>query len=266
VIHLFDIECFMYDWIIVFKDISTGEYTAIHNDNAAVKRFMTSDKLLCGFNNKHYDNHLLKAILCGADNMLIREINDFIIGGKQGFEHWFLQTNKAWFDSFDIRDDMQQGLSLKAIEGHLGLSIQETSVSFDIDRSLTETELSEVIKYCKHDVDTVEHLVKLRKAYLDGKLALGRMKDLPDTKALYATNAKITALFLEAEMVERFDEREYVYPSNLNKHIIPSGIIAFFDDFEKKKLDIEIAPEVVVTYGLGGVHQGLKNYKEVSEE
>lgn len=275
-IHIFDIECFRYDWLVVFKDISTGEYTVIHNDNAAVKRFMTADKLLCGFNSKHYDNHILKAILCGADNALLKELNDFIIGGRQGFEHWFIQRNKAWFDSFDIRDDMQQGLSLKAIEGHLGLSVQETSISFDIDRPLTEAELEEVIKYCKHDVDTAERLVKVRKAYLDGKMALGRMKELPDVKALYATNAKITAMFLGAEPVDRYDERKYVYPQNLNKDIIPPDIIAFFDQIKddsipdhvlfKKKLDIEIAPEIVVTYGFGGVHQGLKNYVEVSEE
>ena len=73
------------------KNIETGEYTMIHNDNYAVKQFMTMDKFLVGFNNKHYDNYILKAILCGADNALVKEINDFIILEPARFEHWFLR-------------------------------------------------------------------------------------------------------------------------------------------------------------------------------
>ena len=42
---------------------------------------MKRDPLLVGFNNKYYDNHILKAILLGADPPLIKEINDFIISG-----------------------------------------------------------------------------------------------------------------------------------------------------------------------------------------
>ena len=174
-IYVFDIEVFKFDWLVVFKDVSTGEYTVIHNDNYAVKEFMTADKLLVGFNNKHYDNHIIKAILCGADNTLVKEINDFIIDGGLGWEHWFLQQNRAWFNSFDIMDDMQYGLSLKAIEGHLGLDIEESSVPFDIDRPLTKEELEETIKYCKYDVDITERLIKLRKNYLQTKQRLGSM-------------------------------------------------------------------------------------------
>ena len=270
-IYVFDIEVFKFDWLIIFKNISTGEYTAIHNDNSAVKEFMTEDKLLAGFNNKHYDNHILKAILCGADNALVKEINDFIISGRQGFEHWFIKENKAWFDSFDIRDDMQQGLSLKAIEGHLGLSVEETSVPFDINRPLTNTELQEVIKYCKHDVDTTERLVKIRKPYLDGKIALGRLKDIPDVKSLYATNAKITAMFLGAEPTERYDEREYVYPPNLKKELIPPEVIAFFDQIRDESIPDDVLfktkKKIMVggcefVYGWGGVHGGLPTYQE----
>ncbi|NLP33529.1 MAG: DNA polymerase elongation subunit (family B), partial [Oligella ureolytica] len=197
--------------------------------------------------------------------------NDFIIGGGLGWEHWFLQENKAWFNSFDIRDDMQQGLSLKAIEGHLGLNVEETSVPFDIDRPLTNAELQEVIKYCKHDVDTAEHLVKIRKPYLDGKIALGRLKDIPDVKSLYATNAKITAMFLGAEPTERYDEREYVYPPNLKKDLIPPEVIVFFDQIRDKSIPDDVLfktkKKIMVdgcefVYGWGGVHGGLPTYQE----
>jgi hypothetical protein len=218
--YVFDIEVFKFDWLVVFKSIRTGEYTVIHNDNYAVKEFMTADKLLAGFNNKHYDNYILKAILCGADNALVKEINDFIIDGNLGFEHWFLRENRAWFNSFDIRDDMQQGLSLKAIEGHLGSNIEESSVPFDIDRPLTESELKETIEYCKHDVDTTEQIVKLRKNYLKCKQMLGAMKGIPAEKALYMTNAKVTAAYLGAKKQEWYDERVYEYPRNIFESVI----------------------------------------------
>ena len=35
----------------------------------------------------------------------------------------------------------------------MGHSIKETSVPFDIDRPLTEAELAETVKYCRHDVE-----------------------------------------------------------------------------------------------------------------
>ena len=274
-IYVFDCEVFAYDWLFVFKNIKTGEYTIIHNDNYAVKQFVTNDKLFVGFNNKHYDNYILKAVLCGADNALLKEINDFIINGNMGFEHWFLKENQAYFNTFDIMDDMQQGLSLKAIEGHLGLNIEESSVPFDIDRPLTQKELEETIKYCKHDVDVTERLVKIRKPYLEAKLTLGRLAGIDDAKALYMTNAKLTAAFLRAEPKEWNDERNYKYPDNLKTERIPKEVFAFFDrmhnpavddkELFNSKLEFQLQNCTCVV-GFGGVHAAMDNYIEESEE
>jgi len=274
-IYVFDCEVFLYDWLFVFKNIVTGEYTVVHNNNHAVKQFMTADKLLVGFNNKHYDNYILKGVLCGADNTLLKEINDFIIGGHMGFEHWFLKENQAWFNSFDIMDDMQQGLSLKSIEGHLGLAIEESSVQFDIDRPLTKEELKKTIKYCKYDVDTTERLVKIRKHYLKCKQALGAMRGIPPEKSLYSTNAKITAMYLGANRRKWDDGRVYKYPPNLNTDIIPPKILNFFntindttipdEELFKSALEIEIGG-CLIKYAWGGVHGSLLCYHEKSTD
>lgn len=275
IIYAFDFEVFKFDWLVVFQNLHTGEITVIHNDNHAVKEFVTDDKIFVGFNSKHYDSHIMKAVICGADNRMVKEINDFIIEGNLGWEHWFLKQNWAWFNMFDIRDDMQMGLSLKAIEGHLGMDIEESTVPFDIDRPLTEDELKETIEYCKYDVKMVGELVKLRKSYLKGKLSLGRMKNIPDNRALYATNAKITAMFLDAKKQERFDEREYVYPDNLNRDRIPKEVFEFFDRMHdpklsddevfKSKLEFQLQ-DMTCVVGYGGIHGALPNYMEVSEE
>jgi hypothetical protein len=272
-----DIEVFRYDWITVFLDVASGEYTVYHNDNSGVLSYMSQpDVIFCGFNNKHYDNHILKAICCGADPELIKQINDFIIiEERPGWEHWFIRKNRFWFDSFDLMDDTQVGTSLKHIEAHLGWNIEETQVDFDIDRPLTPEEIESTIFYCKWDVRATAKLLTMRKGYLQAKLNVARTKGIPDAKALYMTNARLTAEFLGATAVTRYDEREYHYPDNLDLTLIPIEVIQFFDRLRDPKIpDKELfnsqlkimvdGAEAVV--GFGGIHHAIPNYSERASE
>ena len=268
--YIFDCEVFAYDWLFVFKEIKSGEYTIIHNDNEAIKEFMSHDPLLAGFNNKHYDQFILKAILADATPEEVKEVNDFIIaGGGIGWQHPIIQENKSFFDQFDLFDDCQVGLSLKAIEAHLGMDIRESEVDFNIDRPLTAEELEETIFYCKHDVDATEKLYNLRKGYLENKLTLGRAKGIPDKKALYMTNAKLTAAYLDARPKEHDDERKYVYPDNLLREYIPDDVFEFFnrlydpslsdEEVFSSKLNFNIG-DCPVTLGYGGIHGAIPNF------
>ena len=275
-LYAFDSEVFAHNWLFVFKNLSTGDYTRIHNNNYQLKEFVKRDHLLFGFNAKSYDQFILRALLGGADNSMIKEINDFIIAGNFGWDHWYFKENRVFLDVVDVRDDMQLGLSLKAIEGHLGLPIEESSVPFDIDRPLTPEELEETFAYCQYDVDMVEHLIELRKDYLKAKLSIGRMKGIEDSRSLASTNAKLTAAFLGAKKVPRYDEREYQYPENLRRGLIPDEVTAFYDQMRDeqisseelfaRKIEVELAPGVVATYGFGGIHQAIDTYTETSEE
>ena len=150
----YDCEVFAHDWLVVFKDTETGKYTAIWNDNDALKMALSEDCVYIGFNSKHYDQFIIKAIALGYSAEEIKKVNDYIINGGQGWECPMLRDQFFRFNNVDIKDDMQMGLSLKAIEGHLGMSVEESTVSFDIDRPLTEDEKKETLKYCIHDVDT----------------------------------------------------------------------------------------------------------------
>ena len=272
-IHVYDIEVFAYDWLVVFLDVSTGKYSVFHNDNDGVRAYMSSpDRIFCGFNNKHYDNHIIKAICCGASPELVKQVNDFIIvEERNGWEHWFLRKNRFWFDSFDLMDDTQVGTSLKHIEAHLGLNIEESEVDFNIDRPLTQEELESTTFYCKWDVRCTAILLTLRKNYLDCKIHLGQLHELPAPKALYRTNARLAASYLGATYVQRFDGREYEYPENMRVHLIPKLIRDFFmqirdksipdDILFKLKLDIDVGG-CPCTYAWGGVHGSLTQYFE----
>lgn len=270
-----DIEVFKYDWIAVFFDTASGEFHVFHNDPASVRDYLSQpDAVFCGYNNKHYDNHILKAIACGADPVLVKSINDFIIVEERpGWEHWFIRQNRFWFDSFDLMDDTQVGTSLKHIEAHMGWNIEETQVDFNIDRPLTTEEIESTIFYCKWDVRATAKLLTLRKGYLEAKINVARNKGIPDTKALYMTNARLTAAYLDAVATERYDERDYQYPSNLDKTLIPAEVLQFFDRLHdtsisskelfssKITIDVDGAEAVI---GFGGIHHARPNYSEVA--
>ena len=275
----YDTECFAHDFLVVFKERDTGIYYAYHNDNEAIKGFMleNEDAIFCGFNTKSYDQYILKAICAGFSPEELKELNDWLIkdDSHQGWQYPALQGIYFRFNNVDIRDDVQMGLSLKSIEGHLGMSIEETEVDFNLDRPLTKEELKLTVKYCIHDVDATEKLSEIRKDYLKTKLNLGKRASLDSVKALSSTNAKLTALMLGAVRREWKDGRDYVYPPNLDLSVIPKEILDFFNTIHdmsipdevlfKTSLNIKIG-EMPCKYAWGGVHGSLTCYFEEATE
>ena len=265
----YDCEVFAYDWLVTLKDKETGIYTRIWNDNEVLRMALSDDCIYAGFNSKHYDQFIVKGIAADYTPQEIKKINDFIIGGGQGWDCPLLKDFYFAFNNVDIKDDMQMGLSLKAIEGHLGMSVQESTVPFDIDRPLTPEERKEVEFYCDHDVDTAERLIDIRKDYLKNKVQIGRLAGLSDVKAMGMTNAKLTAAMLKATKKPHDDERQYVYPENLKREYIPPEVFAFFDkmydpsisdkELFSGKLEFQIGecPGVV---GYGGIHAAIPHY------
>lgn len=274
---IYDIEVMMLDWIVVFKEIGSGQHVVFHNDTENIHDFIDGlkDDILIGFNNKHYDDYVLKGIYHGADPTTVKNINDFIIlKGKQGWEHPFLQRKKKVFQTADLRDDVvDMGLSLKAIEGNLNLSIVESSVSFDIDHKMTPEEVEETIFYCKKDVDATEMLFFQRKDYMDAKKQIAEMYEVDVREAMGMTNAKLCARILNAEATEFNDERDYQIPDAIDVSKIPKPIMDFFSQIWDESIpDEELwsrslefvfktrAGECPCTYAWGGAHGAKPNY------
>lgn len=268
---IYDIEVFKKDWIVVFKEVGSDRYSVFHNDNEILHDFIDArdEDILFGFNNKHYDDYVLKAMYHGADPDTVKDLNDWIIvKGGQGWEHPFLQYKKKVFQTSDLRDDVvDMGLSLKAIEGNLGLNIVESSVDFTIDRKLTEEEIEEVIFYCKKDVDATEKLYQQRIEYINAKEMIGEMYGVDVREALGMTNAKLCARIMNAEPKEFNDERDYRIPDQIDQSKIPEPIMKFFSqiwdesipDEELWSTSLEFvfktqAGECPCTYAWGGAH------------
>ena len=276
-IFIYDCEVFAHDWMFCFKDYDTGERYRYHNDPYGVTEFFNEnpDALLCGFNNKHYDQFILKGVLAGFTPQELKTVNDFIIvEGGNGFDYEpFRQTYVPRIPQMDVMDDMQMGLSLKSIEGHLFMNIEETQVDFNIDRPLTPEEIELTFVYCEHDVDATETILDLRRAYIEGKRNLGRMCGLTDEQAVYMTNAKLVAEYLKAKPPEQpwEDEREYEFPPNLKRQYIPAEVFRFFeqmwdpnipdDELFSSSLELEIGG-CPSKFAFGGLHGAIPTYQE----
>ena len=270
-IYAVDTEVFEKDYIAVFKDIGTGEFHIYHNDPAGITKILTEqDSVFTFYNGKGYDRFVLSTMVRSGVPEDVKKVNDWIIGGNKGWDYPDRSLVDFNFNVVDMMDDCQP-MSLKAIEGQLGLPIIETTISFDHQGALDEEELEEVIEYCKYDVDMVEKLCKLRKNYLQTKIDLGKKADIPAIKVLSLTNAGLTATFLGAKRKEFHDERAYEYPHNLLWEYIPTEVKDFFDrlydtsipddEVFKGKLEINIG-ECPVTIGFGGIHGAIKKYIE----
>ena len=265
---IYDIEVFAHDWLVVFRRVDDDHHVIIHNNNYQLREFFMahSEDVFGGFNNRHYDDWVVLTMLSGGDNATVKAHNDFIIEqGGNGWEFPFIRGQRKSFRSFDLKDDLPIGLSLKAIEANMGLSIVESSVDFRIERPLTKEELKETIRYCCNDVDATLRLYEARKAYLDSKTAVGAMKGIDEATALGLTNAKLTAAFVDAKAQYHDDEFEYKPPPELriSKY---TEVLKFFEKIDyDQKLSIDIAG-VPHVYGWGGLHGAIPNYFQRSDD
>lgn len=270
-LFIFDFEVTQYDWLMVAMSKEDKEFYVFQNDKEGLEAFMKTGPVLAGFNNKHYDNYILKHILAGYDNSEIFNLNHWIISGNNG---WDYPLSAAWkgikFDFYDLMDDCQDGFSLKGFEAHYGMDITESTVSFDIDHHMNESEWQEMIHYCKADVMATDLLDDLRQDYLKTKIFLGAARGLDPVSSMAKTNAQMTAVYLQAEKPNKpwTDERQYVAPKNLLMQYIPEEVIHFFndmydmsisdDDYFHRKLEISIG-KCPVTIAFGGIHGAIPN-------
>lgn len=254
----YDFEVLAFDWLVIFMDTDIKKTTIIKNNPDKLKRFYERHKkdVFVGYNNKHYDNYIFQGILAGHNP---KEINDFII--KEHGQGWqFADDLKQYpiicYDTFTRLDR-----GLKWFEGSLGNDIQESKISFDIDRKLTDEELDELTEYCKHDVEQTMAVFLHKKNDFYAQCQLIKMFKLPMSD-LAKTKAQTAAKILQATKTEYDDEFSIDLPPNLTiqkyKDVISWYSNPFNFDYDMK-LETEVAG-VPHTFGWGGVHGAREKY------
>lgn len=270
-IYIYDIEIFKKDNLYVFRDYFTKEWTVIHNDLDALRKFYLAnrDSLFIGYNSYSYDSNVMRAHMQGKNPYHVSKA--IIESDDRGLVYKMFDTKKTPLFGMDLYQD-NRGFSLKEHSAFLGINIKETEVDFDIERELTEEEqaLNEI--YCKNDVLATELRFEQNIGMLVAKATIALYFGL-DKTALSMTNANLTAELLGAvKQEERGDE--------LDKYNLPEGFEIESDEIKKafmsgefeqnEKGNASIALEVnrrdvTEVLGVGGIHGAKESFIYVGD-
>lgn len=251
-LNFYDFEVFVKDWLVVVINPYEKTETVIVNDKKQLEEYYEAHKneIWVGYNNRRYDQYILKAILCGFDP---KEVSDYLIVENKGGWQYSSLMNKIPMINFDVM--LKNDGGLKSLEGFMGNDIQETSVPFNIDRKLTAGELAETIKYCKHDVEQTIEVFLNRKEEFDAALGLVKIFNLP-MKFMGKTGAQRVAHILGGRGVHYHDEMEFEIVPTLKldkyKYIADWYRDPKNRDYKKKQI-VEVA-EIPHTFAWGGLH------------
>lgn len=255
---IYDFEVFKHDWLVVIADTDKSEFIDIINDSDKLKQFYEQHKndIWIGYNSNHYDQYILKGILLDFDP---KEINDFIIvKGKDGWQYSNL-FRKIPLYNYDCMNRIDRGL--KAFEGFMGNNIKETDVPFDIDRKLTESEIQQTLKYCRHDVEQTMQVFMERKSDFEAHIGLIKMFKLP-LSYIGKTKVQMLASILDAHRQTYDDEFDISFPKymKLNKY---QYVADWFADKNNHDYDKKFVTKIAnqdFTFAWGGVHSALPKY------
>ena len=263
----FDYETFAHDTLMVTINYRTKEKRIFHNQSAdTYQDFIdTNHPIFMGYNCKSYDKYILKACLLGYEPEEIKEINDYIIGGGNGWDYpyeGYCELPPIW----DLFDCIKTFKSLKEIEGNLRMNITETTIPFDLPTKWNEQQKNEVIYYCTADVEALFPLFdRLINSY-KSKFIICRLGKINPEFGLGMTDANLTATLLKAERVEHNDPFLYTYPAQIDKNKVPKEALEYFDDLIEHN-DIEYKREapcldldtIEFQIGVGGGHGFIKH-------
>ena len=271
----YDFEVFKKDWLVVFIGQDDTEIV-VWNDPAILKKALEKFDCLVGFNNYFYDDLILSGIMAGYNNYEVWKLSNAIVNGGNIENKIKMMATKL--PTLDTKQELDPRLSLKEIEANLGMNIVETPISFNLDRALTDDEFDEVVKYCRHDVETTKRLFMLRKDYFESKFDIcSEFKldklDVRKTRANLASKVlKCDKSRLPAGVLENKDRLNITIVDELRIENIPNEILNFyknirqrfedgesFEILEKEKLVCSLAG-VEHTFGFGGIHGVRKNY------
>ena len=303
-ITVVDCEVFSDDWIVVLLDLKKRNTTIIKNNPGLLANyyFQHKDDVYVGYNIKNYDQYILKhQILAGISSDYEQNpkfLNDWIIKqDKMGYLYADGTSDNPEFPNsfgkiklniYDVMQNFPMGTSLKKLEAFMGERIDETSISFDIGRELTEEELDAEAKYCCSDViNTAKVFVKKIDDY-KSQVNIIETFDLDFCKGLKATKPFLSAMALQAEHQNFNDEWDVTWPSeklqlgkyafveewfkgvverHRNGETIPSVLnidgknMVLPKSYNPDELTFSVG-EMIVTVALGGIHGAVNNYFE----
>lgn len=257
----YDFEVFKYDWLVVVMDTAEKKTHVIINSPEQLEAFYKANikNIWTGFNSRHYDQYILKGILCGFDP---KKINDYII--EKGNPGWKFSTLFRQFPLWNYDVMLGTDVGLKSFEGFMGNDIKETSVPFNLDRKLTPEEIEETVKYCKHDVEQTMQVFLRRTEEFNTMMYFIKHFGL-SMDCISKTKAQLAAEILGGNRKGTDFNDEFQFPIldclrlNKYKHIAEWYANPENHDYEKKQ-EKQIVAGVEHTFAWGGGHGARAKY------
>ena len=272
-LYFFDFETFAHDTLMVAIGYRNKDKHIFHNASADdYYEFINKyNPILMGYNCKSYDKYILKACLLGYSPEEVKDVNDFIIDGNNGWEYGFdgyCTLPPIW----DLFDCIKTFKSLKEIEGNLRMNITETTIPFDLTTKWNKQEYEEVLYYCTCDVEALFTLFDRLINNYKSKFIICKIGNINPEYGLGMTDANLTAELLGSEKHEYNDPFGYEYPSVVDKTKIPQEVLDYIDDLivhndlnYKRPAPCLDLGTILFQWGVGGNHSFVKNGKVIYE-
>jgi hypothetical protein len=182
---IFDVEVYPNLFVVCWKFV--GSPTVVKMVNPAPDEVDELFKLkLVGFNNRHYDNHILYAASQGYDNERLFNLSKKIIIDQNKGALFAAAYNLSYADIFDFSSVKQ---SLKKFEIQLGLHHME--LDFPWDEPVEEKKWKRVVDYCVNDVIATEAVLEDRWEDFNARQILAELSGLTVNDTTQRHTAKI---------------------------------------------------------------------------
>jgi len=148
--------------VVMYNDQITYYYNGevVESSLKQLKDYL-SEKLLIGYNSKHYDNIILKKFLGGYTNSQLKDTSDVIITGDgvARYKQYPWESMDLMKSIFNVNADSLKLMGCKLNHNKL----QELPI--DPDVIIEDEDVDTLIKYCRNDVEITK---KLFEAFTDG--------------------------------------------------------------------------------------------------
>lgn len=267
----YDIECFKHDTLLIVTDQELNIVFKAWNNFMDVRPLVLEHQFI-GYNNYFYDDYMLTAMLINKNQQELKELNDHIISGKK--PHLKISPHLKSLDCFQQIDVSRP--SLKYIQANMGINIHESTISFDIDRPLTESEKELTESYCLNDIRTTIQIFEMRSQYFESKENLVKMID--NKQAIRWNTTTISANIINpSNNITRWDSTRFgnrlyddrTFLDYFDNIITPEMQSLWDGTLSSKKKTVQTEDyNNKIEWGKGGLHgitkQKKKHFKNVA--
>lgn len=262
----YDFEVFPQFWCVtcavigddVYKFSSDYDEKHLNKDDLCVFYESHSKDIWIGYNNKAYDQWIMKSILAGFNPW---QMNTWLIDMDRNGWDFSAALNSYRMINYDCLHGYR---SLKELEGFMGERIKETPVDFRKEDILTPEEIELVFQYNEHDVEQTMNVFFEDTSRFDAMVALVSEYRLPP-EYVGKTEAGIVGSILGCKKHKYDDEWEISLVDTLRIKKYAHIMSWYKDPMNYKlgqKLNVHVAG-VPHTFGLGGIHGAVEKYHGV---